>query len=210
MGTAHQKIKIQKSKIGNTNMVDYRINLAKSLTSTPEQRRKFYNGIILYLSICAAGLVYTAYLASYNILEAYNAERQRRILVRSGSASSDFAKEFYRNPEKAFNELNVYAEDLSLLKTAFSQRTHFLPVLNQLFADFQEDVAVEDLEASAANNSITFGLVGPGKSVREQQLVWKQNKELNQAVSSIKQIQGQQCMVGDKPVYFVKFECALK
>ena len=62
-------------------MVDYRINLAKSVTSTPEQRRKFYNGMILYLSVCAAGLVYVAYTASFNIKEGYRANRQRKQMV---------------------------------------------------------------------------------------------------------------------------------
>ena len=191
-------------------MVDYRINLAKTLTSTPQQRRKFYNGMILYLSVCSAGLVYTAYLASSNILEAYNAERQRRTIIKSVSAASGFGKDFYKNPKKTYNELNLYAEDLSLLKTALSRRTHFLPVLNQLFANFPDDLAVEDLTASASDKTISFGLVGPGKSVRAQQLVWKSNKKLDQAVQSIKQVQGQQRMVGGTPVYFVKFECALK
>jgi recombinational DNA repair ATPase RecF len=203
-------IKNQKSKIGNTTMVDYRINLAKTVTSTPEQRRKFYNGMILYLSLCAAGLVYVAYLASSNVMEAYNASRQRRSMVKAVSSVSGFSKTFYRNPDKAYDELQLYAADLALLKTAFAQRTHFLPVLNQLFANFPEEVAVENLEASAANNSIAFGLVGSGKSVKAQQLAWKQNAELNGLVRSIKQIKGEQRMVGGQPVYFVKFKCMLK
>ena len=57
-------------------MVDYRINLAKTLTSTPEQRRKFYNGMIIYLSVCAAGLVYVAYLMLRQGIE--NPERRAR------------------------------------------------------------------------------------------------------------------------------------
>lgn len=191
-------------------MVDYRINLAKAVTSTPEQRRTFYNGMIIYLSVCAAGLVYVAYLASANVMEAYSASRQRRQMVKTASSVSGFSKTFYKNPDKAYEELQLYAADLALLKTAFAQRTHFLPVLNQLFADFPEDVAVESLEASAAKNSVTFGLVGPGKSVKAQQVAWKQNSGLNGLVRSIKQVKGEQRMVGGQPVYFVKFECVLK
>jgi hypothetical protein len=191
-------------------MVDYRINLAKTVTSTPEQRRKFYHGMILYLSLCAAGLVYTAYLASANIMEAYKADRQRRSLVKSVTSASDFSKTFYKDPGKAYDELKLFAQDLSLLKSAFGQRTHFLPVLNQLFAGFPEDIAVENLEASTSRNTISFGLVGPGKSVKAQQLAWSKNAKLNESVRSIKQIQGEQRMVGGQPVYFVKFECVLK
>ena len=191
-------------------MVDYRINLAKTVVSTPEQRRKFYNGMMIYLVFCAAGLVYVAYLASSNMIEAYSASHQRRQMVKAVSSASGFSKTFYKNPDKAYDELKLYAEDLVLLKTAFAQRTHFLPVLNQLFADFPEDVAMENLEASAGQNSIAFGLVGPGKSVKAQQLAWKQNSGLNELVRSIKQVKGEQRTVGGQLVYFVKFECVLK
>ena len=192
-------------------MVDYQINLAKTVVSTPEQRRKFYNGMILYLSVCAAGMVYVAYLASANVMEAYSASRQRGRMLKADAASSDFGKTFYKNPDKAYEELQLYASDLALLKTAFAQRTHFLPVLNQLFANFPEDVAVENLEASSANNSISFVLVGPGKSVKAQQEAWGQNAELNGLVRrSIKQVKSESKMVGGQPVYFVRFECVLK
>lgn len=191
-------------------MVDYQINLAKSVTSTPEQRRKFYNGMILYLALCAAGMVYVGYLASANMMEAYNANRQRRNMVRAVSSVSTFSKEFYKNPDKAYSELQAYTADLTVLKSAFAERTHFLPVLNQLFSDFPEDVAIESLEASAAKNSITFGLVGPGKSVKAQQAAWRKNTKLSGLVRSIKQVKGEQRMVGGQPVYFVKFECILK
>ncbi len=191
-------------------MVDYRINLAKAVTSTPEQRRKFYNGMILYLSLCAAGLVYVAYLASSNVMEAYSANRQRRNMVKTVSSVSVFSKAFYKNPDKAYQELERYAEDLAVLKTAFAQRIHFLPVLNHLFSNFPEDVAVESLSATVTQNSIVFGLVGPGKSVKAQQLAWKKNTELNGLVRSIKQVSGEQRMVGGQSVYFVKFECVLK
>lgn len=191
-------------------MVDYRINLAKSITSTPAQRRKLYNGMIIYLAICAAGLVYTAYLASANIIEAYSASRQRRNIISAVSSASGFSKSFFKNPGKAYDELNLDAASLESLKTAFSQRTHFLPVLNQLFTDFPLDIAVESLEASAANHTITFGLVGPGKSVKAQQLIWKKNRALNELVRSIKQVKGEQRIVGGQSVYFVQFECVLR
>ena len=191
-------------------MIDFHINLAKTITSTPEQRRKFYNGMILYLSLCAAGMVYVGYLASANIMEAYSANRQRRSRVKTVSSVSDFSKAFYKNPDKAYTELQAYTTDLAQLKSAFSERTHFLPVLNQLFNDFPEDVAVESLEASAAKNSITFGLVGSGKSVKAQQVAWRKNAKLNGLTRSIKQVKGEQRTVGGQAVYFVKFECILK
>ena len=175
-------------------MVDYRINLAKSVVSTPEQRRKFYNGMMIYLVFCAAGLVYVAYLASANVMEAYSASRQRRQMVKAVSTASGFSKSFYKNPDEAYDELQLYAEDLALLKTAFAQRTHFLPVLSQLFANFPEDVGVENLEVSADQKRVVFELVGPGKSIKAQRAVWKQNAELNGLVvnNNIKQVKSEE------------------
>lgn len=190
-------------------MVDYRINLAKTITSTPEQRRKFYNGMIIYLALCAAGLVYTAYRASDNVMSAYSAEKQRRSMVKAVSSASGFGRAFYRNPQKAYSELELYAEDLTLLKAAFAQRTHFLPVLNQIFTDFPKEIVVENLEASAARKTITFGLVGPGKSIRARQEAWKKNKKLNELVR-IKQVKSEQEMVDNQLVFSVSFEGELK
>jgi hypothetical protein len=190
-------------------MVDYRINLAKTITSTPEQRRKFYNGMIIYLAFCAAGLVYTAYLASDNVMSAYSAEKQRRTMVKAVSSASGFGERFYRNPQKAYSELELYAKDLTLLKTAFAQRTHFLPVLNQIFTDFPKEITVENLEASAKQKTITFGLAGPGKLIRNRQEAWKKNAKLNTLVR-IKQVKSEQQMVDGQPVYSVIFEGELK
>jgi hypothetical protein len=191
-------------------MVDFKINLAKAVTSTPEQRRKFYNGMLIYLALCAAGLVYTAYFTSRNIGEAFRTERQRKQVISTVSTVSGFGKKFFANPQKAYSELELYAKDMDLLKQAFGQRAGFLPVINLLFKDFPEDVAVESLEAVAARNTVSFGLVGPSKSVRAQQAAWKKNDELGKRVRSIKQVKGELRMVQGAPVYFVKFECTLK
>lgn len=192
-------------------MVDYRINLAKTVVSTPEQRRKFYNGMILYLALCAAGLVYVAYLASANMLDARRANKERQSTIEAVSAATYVGKSFFKNPDQAYEELLLYAADLELLTSAFSQRTHFLPVLSQLFTDFPEDVRVEALEASAENNSINYALVGPLESVKKQQSSWKQNDELKGLVSSIKQVKSKQYdEVGDQALYLFQFECILK
>ena len=191
-------------------MVDYHINLSKSVTSTPEQRRKFYNGMMLYLAICSAGMVYVAYLASFNVKEAYNSSRQRKQMIQSISSVSGFGKRFYKDPSVAYGELQLYASDLTLLKTAFLERSCFLPVFNQLFPHFTADVVVESLEVYPENKSFVFELAGAGQSVKTQQAAWKKNVELNNLVRSIKQIKGEQRMIGGQSVNLVKFECILK
>ena len=191
-------------------MVDYRINLARTVTSTPEQRRKFYNGMIIYLAVCAAGLVYVAYSASLNVMEAYRENRDRRFLVKTIADVSEFSQGFFRNPQAAYNELQQYSADMALLKASLAERAHFLPVMTQLFSTFPKDVAIESLEASSVQHSIVFGLVGSSKSVKDLQAVWKQNAELNELVDSIKQVTGEVRVVAGEPVYFVKFECILK
>jgi len=191
-------------------MVNYQINLAKSVTSTLEERTKVYHGMITYLFACAVGLVYVTFLAASNMMDAYNSGRTRKEMIESYSAASSFSETFCKNPEKAYNDLKLYAADLALLQTAFSQRTHFLPVLTQLFFQFPNDVAVRNLEAYADQKNITFELIGPVESVKEQQARWSQNKKLNQLVLNIKQVKSGQYEVNGLSVPFVKFECILK
>ena len=197
-------------------MTDYRINLAKTIVSSPEERQKFYNGMLIYLVLCAAAMVYTAYFSASNLQKAHRTNQQNQALVQSVSTASGFSKTFYKNPEEAYEQLNTYATDLEVLRTALAQRSHFLPVMTQLFSDFPDNVALQGLTASAVNKKISFGLVLPlsdqtkADPVRQLQTKWNGNKELMQRVQSIRPITGERRMVGDQPVFFVQFECTLK
>ena len=197
-------------------MTDFRINLAKTSVSSAEERQKFYNGMLVYLVLCAAVLVYVAYLSSVHIMEAYHANKENRMLVKTVSASSSFSKAFYKSPEKAYQNLEVYAADLDVLRTALSQRSQFLPVMSQLFSDFPEDVALQSLSASANSKKLSFGLALPlsdrekGDPVRKLQASWSGNEALMQQVHSIRPVTGERRMVGDRPTFFVQFECILK
>jgi hypothetical protein len=197
-------------------MTDYRINLAKSVASSPGERQKFYNGMLIYLALCAVAMVYVAYLTSINIIDAYQASKQSHVLVKGVSAASDFSETFYKDPGQAYRELEVYASDLEILRLALSQRSHFLPVMSQLFSGFPEDVALQGLTASADSKKISFGLVVPlsdqekGDPVRQLQTLWNANEELMQRVQGIRPITGERRMVGGQPAFFVQFECVLK
>ncbi|MEA2068886.1 MAG: hypothetical protein U9P12_06785 [Verrucomicrobiota bacterium] len=197
-------------------MADFRINLAKTVVNSPEERQKFYNGMLIYLVLCAAAMVYVAYLSSINLTKAYRANKQSRLLAKTVSASSGYGKAFYKNPDKVYGELDIYASDLEVLRSALSRRSHFLPVMSQLFSDFPEDVALQGLTASASSKKISFGLVVPlsdqekGDPVRQLQTLWSGNDELMQRVLSIRPITGERRMMGGQPAFFVQFECVLK
>ena len=195
-------------------MADFNINLAKTMVSPPEARLKFYNRMLLYLVACAAAMVYVAYLASLNIVKAVQARQERVVLVRTGSASSEYGEAFYKNPEKAYRQLSGYTKDLETLSGVLARRAQFLPVLNQLFADFPEEVALQNL--TGTGKTIEFGLVAPlfgqqGENpVSQLQNRWKLNEELMQKVVGIRQVTSERRMVGDIAMVFVKFECILK
>jgi hypothetical protein len=197
-------------------MTDYRINLAKSIVSSEEERQKFYNGMLIYLVLCAAAMVYVAYLSAASFLEAHRSNKQSQALFSAVAESSEFSKTFYKNPGDAYQELEVYATDLEILHKALAERSHFLPVMSQLFSDFPEGVALQGLSASAENRKISFGLVLPlsdqtkADPVRQLQSTWSGNQELMQRVKSIRPITGERRMLGDEPVFFVQFECLLK
>ncbi len=197
-------------------MSDYRINLVKSVVSSEEERQKFYNGMLIYLVLCFAAMVYVSYLSAKSFLEAHRVNKQSQALVNTVAESSGFSKTFYKNPADAYRELEVYSADLDLLRAALSERSHFLPVMTQLFSDFPEGVALQGLSASAVNKKISFGLVLPltdqtkADPVRQLQTMWSGNTELMQRTQSIRPITGERRMVGDEPVFFVQFECLLK
>jgi len=197
-------------------MADFNINLAKSMVSTPEQRQQFYNRMLIYLVICAAAMVYVAYLASLNLVDVARANRDRQMLVSVDAAVSEYGKEFYINPETTYQELDAYAKDLETLRDLLLQRAHFLPVLNQLFLDFPDDVALQNLTATASTKTIQFGLVAPyrdrmGESpVAKLQAQWKANNELLNRTTGVRQVTSERRLVGDMAAVFVKFECVLK
>jgi hypothetical protein len=197
-------------------MTDFRINLAKSVTSTPGERKKFYNGMLIYQVVCAGLMVYVAYLSSFSIIDGLRATRNKRGLVKTVTSVSEFSKSFYKNPEQAYAELALYSEDVTTLRSALAGRSYFQPVIGQLFAEFPEGVALESLTASVATKKVSFGLVVPlsddegGDPVRKLQAAWTANEELMKRITNIRQPSGERRMMAGKPVFFVKFECLLK
>jgi len=197
-------------------MADFNINLAKSMVSTPEQRQQFYNRMLIYLVICAAAMVYVAYLASLNLVKAIQSNRERKVLVMTTAASTGLGKDFYKNPDQIYQQMNNYANDLETLRDLLLKRANFLPVLTQLFQDFPNNVALQDLTANASTKTIQFGLIAPlsfekGESpVANLQAQWKANKELQNRTTGVRQVTSERRLVGDAAAVFVKFECVLK
>ena len=197
-------------------MADFNINLAKTMVGSPEQRQQFYNRMLIYLVLCAAAMVYVAYLASLNLVTAVRSNRERRILVMTTSSVAEQGKTFYKNPEQTYQELDAYATDLETLRDLLLKRTHFLPVLNQLFVEFPDNIALQHLTATASSKKIEFGLVAPlfdekgGSPVSKLQAQWKGNKELPNRTTGVRQVTSERRVVGDMAAVFVKFECILR
>jgi len=197
-------------------MADFNINLAKSIVSTPEQRQTFYNRMLIYLVICAAVMVYVAYLASLNLVKFVQSNRDQQMLIRTTSTVTDYGQNFYKNPEQTYQELDTYAKDLATLRDLLLQRAQFLPVLNQLFLDFPDNVALQSLRATASSKSIQFELVAPyrdqkGESpVGKLQAQWKGDKELLARTTGVRQVTSERRLVGDMAAVIVKFECVIR
>jgi hypothetical protein len=197
-------------------MADFNINLAKTMVSSPEQRQKFYNRMMVYLVICAAAMVYVAYLASLNLVNVVTVNRERQSLIMTTSSVTEYGQTFYRNPDKTYQELDIYAKDLETLRDLLLQRAHFLPVLNQLFMDFPDNIALQKLTATASGRSIQFELVAPyrdqqGESpVSKLQARWKSNKELLNRTTGVRLVTSERRLMGEMAAVIVKFECKLK
>ena len=197
-------------------MADFNINLAKTMVSTPEQRQRFYNRILIYLVICATAMVYVAYLASLNLVKVVQSNRERQARIMTTSSVTGYGKTFYKNPDKTYQELDDYAKDLETLREILSLRVHFLPVLNQLFADFPDDIALQSLTANSSTKTIGFALVAPYRDQRDENPVstlkaqWKSSGEILNRTKGVRQVTSERRVVGDMAAVFVKFECVLR
>ena len=197
-------------------MVDFNINLAKSMTSTPEERVRFYNRMLIYLVTCAGLMVGTAYLSSKHILDATKDNKERNRLISSMTSMSDFGQSFFRSPEKAYQEFANYDADLDTLRSVFEQRSRFLPVMGQLFSNFPDNISLQSLSASATDNSIEFELIAPvidedGNDVlRMLQTQWKDNSALWVAAKTVTQVNSEREMMGDIMVVSATYRCILK
>lgn len=195
-------------------MVDYRINLAKSLTSSKEKRTRFYHGMLIYLTLCAGVMVGVAYLSSLNLRSFMENRRKREQVLVSASAKSGFGAVAFKNPSQAYSALNTYSSEISTLKTLLEQRVKLLSIIDCLFADLQEGTALQSL--SASKEKMAFGLILPpaseehGDPVRKLKEAWEGNKELMNRVATIRPLTVERRTLASKPVYYVKFECILK
>ena len=197
-------------------MADFNINLAKTMVSSPEERQRFYNRMLIYLVICAAALVYVAYLASLNLVKVVQSNRERQARIMTTSSVTGYGKAFYKNPDQTYQELDDYAKDLETLRELLSLRVHFLPVLNQLFVDFPDDIALQSLTANSTTKTIGFALVAPYRDQRDENPVstlktqWKSSDEILNRTTGVRQVTSERRVVGDMAAVFVKFECVLR
>jgi hypothetical protein len=193
--------------------VDYRINLAKDLTSSVEDRTKFYNRMLMYLVSCAVLLVSVAYLASMNFSIYLANKAEARQLLTTAAAVSDLDQAAFKNPDTIYKELEVHSREIASLRQILGRRVQLLPVVHNLFLDLPADVSLQTL--SANKTKVSFGLVMPlptqdsGDLVRELKESWEKNAELMRRVNTIRPLTGERRTIGDKSLFFVQFECVL-
>ncbi len=192
---------------------DYRINLSKTLTSSPGSRKRFYHGMLLYLALCSVGLVIAAYFAGLNAQQYLENRQERKQLLRTVSAVADLDESVFKDPDMIYSELQVSAGQVEQLKLALARRVQILPIIHNLFIDLPENVALQSL--SANRTMLSFGLVMPppseeaGDPVRELKAIWESNEELGKRVASIRPVTGERRTVGSESFFYVQFECTL-
>jgi len=193
-------------------MVDYHINLAREMVSTTEQRKRFYRGMLIYLTVCALVLAGAAWFSARNVKEAFRNRRECEHLLANASMVEGVDAEAFSNPDQIYEELQFRATEIARLKQALERQVRLLPVIHNLFAELPEGVALQSL--SADQGKMAFGLLMPpsGKvadPVRDLKNLWKKNEALLTRVSSIRPVTGERRMVGTNSIFFVQFECFL-
>jgi hypothetical protein len=192
---------------------DYRINLAKDLTSSVEERTKFYNRMLVYLVACAVLLVLVSYLASMNFSTFLKNRTEAHQLLVTAAVVSDLNPSAFKNPDTIYKELDVHSREIASLRRVLESRVQLLPVIHNLFLDLPPGVALQTL--SGNRNKLSFGLVMPplsqtaGDPVRDLKEAWEKNEELMMRVSTIRPLTGERRTVGDESMFYVQFECLL-
>ncbi len=191
---------------------DCRINLAKELTSSTEERVRFYNRMLIYLVICAAGLVLVAFLSSWNLKNYIENNHEHAQLLNSSSIVSGLNPSAFKNPDNTYDELRNYSNQIIILKQELGSRVQLLPVVHNLFVDLHKNITLQSL--SASKDKLAFGLIMPPPSagadpVRDLRTAWEANEELMKRVSTIRPITGERRTIGKKSVFYVQFECIL-
>lgn len=194
-------------------MVDYRINLAKTLASTPEQRQRFYHGMLIYLVSCAALMVLVAYLSSFNLKRFLDASKERSRIVTIATGVSGLDRSVFEKPEQVYAELETYSKQLDDLKKALAGRSHLLPIMHHLFADLPEGVELQSLITD--DKRMLFDLEIPYTEdaedpVRRLTQTWSSNEVLREYAVSITPLKGERRTVGGQSRFYYKFECVLK
>ncbi|MDF7808431.1 hypothetical protein P4E94_13335 [Pontiellaceae bacterium B12219] len=193
---------------------DYRINLAKDLTSSVEERTRFYNRMLLYQVGCAALLVLVAYFSSVNLNSFLRNRLEAHQLLVTAAVVSDLDLETFKNPDTIYKELDVHSREIASLRQVLESRVQLLPVIHNLFLNLPADVSLQML--SANRYKLSFGLVMPplsehaGDPVRDLREAWEKNEELMMRVSSIRPLTGERRTIGNTSVFYVQFECLLK
>jgi len=206
----------RKSEIGNNIMpADYTINLAKDLTSTQEERTRFYHSMLVYLVGCSAALVFVAYWGSLNVQQFLRNRQERLQLLQTVSATTDIPSTAFRDPKPFYDNLENHAGRISDLRRALEQRVQLLPVIHNLFVDMPKGISLQSL--SANKEMLAFGLVMPpsseqagGDPVKIMRSAWEKNEELMKRVATIRPVTGERRNMGGKSVFYVQFECVLK
>lgn len=192
---------------------DFRINLAKELTSSAEERARFHNGMVIYLLSCAVLLVFVTYTASSNLRSYLKNKAEQHQLRTTAFVVTGLDQDAFRSPVQIYNALDSYSRKIASLKQLLGQRVQLLPVVHNLFQDLPEGVALQSL--SANKSAVSFGLVMPPPSEdadpgRNLQEAWEKNEELMKRVASIRPVTGERRTLGETAVFFVQFECVLK
>ena len=194
-------------------MVDYRINLAKTLTSSPEKRLKFYNGMLIYLVTCAAIMVLVAYFSSINIKRFVDLRVERKQIEEASSALTGLDDTAFRRPELVVNEIKSLSDQIASLRNALGQRVHLLPIIHNLVLDLPKGVIFHGIVAT--DRKMVFDLAMPPPSedeadpVRKLTRTWENNEFLKNNVESIRPVKGERRTVGGTSIFHYQFECII-
>lgn len=194
--------------------VDYQINLSKDLTSSPEERSRYYSGMLIYLLVCAVLLVLSGYFMSVNLKRYMTNKQELKRSMASAESVSGLSGYIFNHPDQDFEELQSVSGELASLRSVLGVRTRLLPIIHNLFQNMPSNTELENLAANREKVAFRVNVTAASKdkepSVSELTTAWENNEELMRYVSGFRALKAQRSRVGSRSIYNIHYECTLK
>ena len=196
-------------------MVPFTINLIKEHTAPPQQRKRMFVGMVIYLVACGVILVGMAYHATQRLVRAAALQAETVRLEARFERQHPGEKDIVAYARGLKAALDDHAVKLESVRATRGKRVDLARVLLALSAPLPGDVNIVSFEFNEDQGALEFELVVPvgggGEAMDASQLVgiWNGDPALMSRVGKISSSRSQRQRLEGTAVYVMHFACTV-